>query len=159
TLHTNDAPSALTRLLDLGVPSYLLNATLLGVMAQRLVRTLCPHCKSARAPDIGDEQAWQELVAPWKSAAPPRIFQPVGCLECRMTGYTGRIGIYEILALDAELRRLLGATHDLAALRKQALQGGMRPLRLSGALKVAQGITTMAEVMQVAPPAAGPEGR
>ncbi len=76
-----------------------------------------------------------------------------------MTGYIGRIGIYEILALNVELRRLLGATPDLAVLRKQALQGGMRPLRLSGALKVAQGITTMAEVMQVAPPAAGPEGR
>ncbi|MCG3186586.1 MAG: hypothetical protein IOMNBAOH_01145 [Rhodocyclaceae bacterium] len=159
TLHTNDAPSALTRLLDLGVPPYLLNATVLGVMAQRLVRTLCPHCKSAKAQDAEDEKAWQALVAPWKSAAPSRFYQPAGCLECRMTGYIGRIGIYEILALDVELRRLLGATPDLAVLRKQALQGGMRPLRLSGALKVAQGITTMAEVMQVAPPAAGPEGR
>jgi general secretion pathway protein E len=92
TLHTNDAPSAITRLLDLGVPAYLLNATLLGVMAQRLVRTLCPHCKKAGADDAEDEAIWQALVAPWKAARPRADLSPVGCLECRMTGYMGRVG-------------------------------------------------------------------
>ncbi|OGA28654.1 MAG: type II secretion system protein E, partial [Betaproteobacteria bacterium RIFCSPLOWO2_02_FULL_68_150] len=98
TLHTNDAPSAVTRLLELGVPPYLLNATVNGVMAQRLVRTLCPHCKQKvelhRAEEIA---AWEALVTPWKTNRPASICKPVGCLECRMTGYLGRVGIYETL--------------------------------------------------------------
>ncbi|HEY9193563.1 MAG TPA: ATPase, T2SS/T4P/T4SS family, partial [Methyloversatilis sp.] len=153
TLHTNDAPSAITRLLDLGVPSYLLNATVLGVMAQRLVRTLCPHCRKPATPQETDPQAWDDLVAPWKASRPERFMQSVGCLECRMTGYSGRIGIYEILLMSPEIKNIVAASADIAMLREQAYREGMYPLRVSGALKIAQGVTTMEEVMKVAPPA------
>jgi general secretion pathway protein E len=153
TLHTNDAPAAITRLLDLGLPSYLINSTLLGVMAQRLVRTLCPHCKKA-LPITEDQKAvWRALVAPWKSNEPTQLWHPVGCLDCRMTGYTGRIGIYEILVHSPELRKLVRPNTDIAQLRDLAAREGMRPLRISGALKVAQGITSLDEIVKVAPPA------
>jgi general secretion pathway protein E len=152
TLHTNDAPSAITRMLDLGVPAYLINSTVLGVMAQRLVRTLCPHCKKA-VPITEDQKAtWRMLVSPWKSNEPTQLHQPVGCLECRMTGYTGRIGIYEILLNTPELRKMVRPNADLAQLRDLACREGMRPLRISGALKVAQGLTSLDEVVKVAPP-------
>jgi len=151
TLHTNDAPSAITRLLDLGVPSYLLNATLLGVMAQRLVRTLCPHCKQPS--DLHHEKLWHELVAPFKATPPKQVYQPVGCLECRNTGYRGRIGIYEVLMLSSDVKRLINEATDISKVREQAYKEGMRPLRISGALKVASGLTTLDEVMRVAPPA------
>ncbi|MDH5393984.1 MAG: GspE/PulE family protein, partial [Gammaproteobacteria bacterium] len=90
TLHTNDAPTAITRLMDIGVPPYLINSVLIGVMAQRLVRTLCPHCKEAV--DIEEEQ-WKQLVKPWKPARPKKIYKAVGCLECRNTGFLGRMGL------------------------------------------------------------------
>ncbi|MCX7172998.1 MAG: GspE/PulE family protein [Proteobacteria bacterium] len=153
SLHTNDAPAAIARLLDLGVPAYLLNATILGVMGQRLVRTLCPHCKKATSLSAEDEALWNELVAPWKSAKPTQLYHPVGCLECRMTGYLGRIGIYEILLLSPELKQLIVANADLAKLRDQAAREGMKPLRISGAMKIAAGLTTIEEVLKVAPPA------
>jgi general secretion pathway protein E len=153
TLHTNDAPSAVTRLIDLGVPAYLINSTLLGVMAQRLVRTLCPHCKKA-VPISEDQKAtWRALVAPWKSNEPVQLWEPVGCLDCRMTGYSGRIGIYEILLNSPELRKAVRPNAEIAQLRDLACREGMRPLRISGALKVAQGITSLDEVTKVAPPA------
>ncbi|HUW35995.1 MAG TPA: GspE/PulE family protein [Rhodocyclaceae bacterium] len=155
TLHTNDAPSAITRLLDLGVPAYLLNSTILGVMAQRLVRTLCPHCKKPGNLRAEDEAAWRELVAPWKSKMPARLYHPVGCLECRMTGYSGRVGIYEILLMSPEINRLITAAADLARIRELATREGMKPLRISGALKIAAGLTTIEEVMKVAPPVQG----
>ena len=149
TLHTNDAPSAITRLLDLGVPSYLINSTVLGVLAQRLVRTLCPHCKEKTAVD---EEEWNALVAPWKAAPPASINGPKGCLECRMTGYLGRSGIYEIMLLSPALKKLISASGDLALLREQAYKEGMKPLRISGAQKVAAGTTTIEEVLRVTPP-------
>ena len=156
TLHTNDAPSAITRLIDLGVAPFMINATLLGVMGQRLVRTLCPHCKKP-APLQDEENAqWDELVAPWKAKRPAQIYQPEGCLECRMTGYKGRVGIYEILLMSPELRKLITPTTDIAPLREQASKEGMKPLRISGALKVASGLTTLEEVIKVAPPADQP---
>ncbi len=152
TLHTNDAPSAITRLLDLGVPSYLLNATLLGIMAQRLVRTLCPHCKQPTPMREDDIELWNGLVAPWKAPRPAQLQRPQGCLECRMTGYSGRIGIYEILLMSPALRKLVTAETDIAALREQANREGMKPLRISGALKVAAGLTTLDEVLKASPP-------
>ncbi|HEU0289460.1 MAG TPA: GspE/PulE family protein [Burkholderiales bacterium] len=153
TLHTNDSPSAITRLLDLGVPPYLLQSTILGVMAQRLLRTLCPHCKELR--DVEDS-AWEHLVAPWKAPKPKGTTYVVkGCLECRMTGYMGRIGIYETMMMTNELRRTITAETDLVALREKAYQEGMKPLRISGALKVAAGLTTIDEVLQTAPPPTG----
>jgi general secretion pathway protein E len=149
TLHTNDAPATIARLLDLGVPAYLINATLLGVMAQRLVRTLCPHCKE---PGSIAREEWGALVMPWKVNMPEQVYRPVGCLECRNTGYLGRQGIFEILVLSDSLKQLITEGCDLQALRKQAMREGMRTLRLSGAQKIAAGLTTLEEVLRVAPP-------
>jgi general secretion pathway protein E len=153
TLHTNDAPSAITRLIDLGVPPYLLAATVVGVMAQRLVRTLCPQCKQPGGMRAEDEAAWSALVAPWKSKKPAQLYHPVGCLDCRMTGYKGRIGIYEIMPLSAELKRLVATKAELDTLRQQAMREGVKSLRIAGARKVAAGLTTIEEVLKVAPPA------
>jgi general secretion pathway protein E len=152
TLHTNDAPSAITRMLDIGVPPYLLHATVLGVMAQRLVRTLCPHCKE---PGPLDEEAWNLLVAPWKARKPDTVYYARGCLECRMTGFRGRAGIYEMMVLSPNLRRVIQSDCDLLELTEQAARDGMKPLRISGAMKVAAGLTTVEEVLKVAPPQVG----
>jgi general secretion pathway protein E len=149
TLHTNDAPTAVTRLLDLGVPPYLITSTLLGVMAQRLVRTLCPHCKAPAEPP--DEEIWKAITSPWRAERPAEIRGPVGCLECRMTGYRGRIGLYEIMLMTPALGKLVATDVDDAQIRDQAFKDGMKPLRVSGAMKVAAGQTTAEEVMKVAP--------
>jgi general secretion pathway protein E len=149
TLHTNDAPSAITRLLDLGAPPYLINATVLGVLGQRLVRTLCPHCKQ---PGPVDAKRWKDVTAPWQVAPPEKAYYPNGCLECRNTGFLGRVGIYEILTLTAELRQVIQPNAPLDALRAQARKDGMRSMRLSGAEKVFTGITTIDEVINNAPP-------
>lgn len=148
TLHTNDAPSAINRLLELGVPYYLLRASLLGVMAQRLVRTLCPHCKEPAA--VSDED-WQTLTKPWNALRPEQVYRAVGCIECRETGYQGRAGLYELMVLNERQKGLISAETDLAQLRKQAYRDGMYSLRLSGAQKVAAGLTTVAEVLRVTP--------
>jgi general secretion pathway protein E len=150
TVHTNDAPATVARLLDLGIPSYLINASLLGVMAQRLVRTLCPHCKEEGTINPAH---WQELVAPWKVSTPTKVYRPVGCLECRNTGYLGRQGIYEIMLLTENLKEKITPDFNLQDLRRLAMKEGMRTLRLSGAQKIAAGLTTMEEVLRVAPPA------
>lgn len=147
TLHTNNAPAAVTRLLNIGVPSYLIQQTVLGIMAQRLIRVLC-HCKAAVVPN---EQQWQALTAPFKVATPKKIYQAVGCKLCRNTGFAGRIGIYEILENSVSLQKIIVAGCDINQLQKQAIKEGMRPLRLSGAEKVAAGMTTIEEVMRVAP--------
>ncbi|MBY0270130.1 MAG: type II/IV secretion system protein [Burkholderiales bacterium] len=153
TLHTNDAPAAVSRLLDLGVPPYLLQSTLLGVMAQRLVRTLCPHCKEKH--DY-DDAVWDSLVTPWKAANPRgKTYINKGCLECRMTGYMGRIGIYEMMIMSPPLRERVVAAADLEAIRDAAYKDGMKPLRISGAMKIAAGVTTIDEIMKVAPPPGG----
>ncbi|PCJ90226.1 MAG: type II secretion system protein E [Porticoccaceae bacterium] len=148
TLHTNDAPTAITRLLDLGVPAHLIRVTLNGVMAQRLVRTLCHHCKEP-APTVAAD--WEPLVHPWKVKSPEQLYKPVGCLECRNTGFLGRQGLYEILPISESIRSLINADTDISALRLQAMKEGMRTLRLSGAQKVGAGITSVEEVMRVAP--------
>ncbi|WP_312141504.1 GspE/PulE family protein [Stutzerimonas nitrititolerans] len=148
TLHTNDAPSAITRLLELGVPHYLLKATLLGVMAQRLVRTLCPHCKTPVQLDADD---WQTLTKPWNAPLPTHAHQAVGCIECRDTGYRGRAGVYEIMLLNDGIKPLITADTDLIALRRQAFKDGTHSLRLSGAQKIAAGLTTLEEVLRVTP--------
>ncbi len=154
TLHTNDAPSAVTRLLELGVPAYLIRATVLGVMAQRLVRSLCPHCKAPHSSaELDPEGAeWAAQTAPWNLSPPARDFTAPGCLECRNTGYYGRQGIYEILTLDGELQAAIKDDVALEELRLLAMKKGMRTLRLSGARKVASGETNIAEIMRVAPP-------
>jgi general secretion pathway protein E len=160
TLHTNDAPSAVTRLLELGVPPYLLNATLNGVMAQRLVRTLCPHCKQkVEFSRTEDHDGWDALVAPWKSNRPSHVYKPVGCLDCRMTGYMGRVGIYETLLFTGSIKALVAEKAEIAALREQAFKEGMKPLRISGAMKVGAGVTTVDEILKVAPPVRDGKGR
>ena len=152
TLHTNDASAAVTRMLDLGVPSYLLSATVLGVMAQRLVRILCPHCKQEHQANGLEETMWDQLVAPWKANRPARFYRPVGCLDCRMTGYLGRVGLYEILMLSPDVKLAISENKDIAKIREMAFREGMKPLRISGAMKVAAGVTTLAEIFKVAPP-------
>jgi len=150
TLHTNDAPSAITRLMDLGVPPYLINATILGVLAQRLVRTLCKQCK------VVDEQLMREqldeVVKPWKINGGYRPYKPVGCVDCRMTGYLGRMGLYELLTVSPAFRERVTANPNIDGLRKQSVTDGMRPLRLAGALRVAEGLTTIEEVLATTPP-------
>jgi general secretion pathway protein E len=150
TLHTNDAASAVARLAELGVPSYLINATLIGVLAQRLVRTLCPTCKTSL--DGPDQALWRELVAPWRSAPPRTVFGPIGCLECRRTGYLGRTGLVELLVMTDAIRLLVGRGSELQELREQAARDGLRSLRVSGAEKVVLGLTTIDEVLRAAPP-------
>ncbi len=146
TLHTNDAPSAITRLLELGVPPYLIKATVVGVVAQRLVRVLCPHCKVETPLS---EEDWRVLTSPWKVRLPRTVYSSTGCLECRETGFKGRQGIYEVMPMTETLQRFADAKSDLPKLRQEAWKEGMRSLRLSGAQKVAAGLTTVSEVLRV----------
>ncbi|MGB2819070.1 MAG: GspE/PulE family protein [Burkholderiaceae bacterium] len=150
TLHTNDAAASVARLLELGIPNYLVNATLIGILAQRLVRTLCPHCKAVAEPV--DPALWKELVAPWRSNVPEKVYKPVGCLECRRTGYMGRSGLIELLVMSDAMRSLIARGADLTELRGQAARDGLRSLRVSGAEKIAKGLTTVDEVLKAAPP-------
>lgn len=149
TLHTNDAPSAVTRLLDLGVPAYLIHSSVLGIMAQRLVRTLCSACKVPH--EITDAE-WAAITHPFKAAKPASVMKAVGCLECRNTGYRGRSGIYEMLTITPKLRKLIKPETDLSLLKNMAYQEGLQPLMLNGAEKVAAGMTTVEELLKVAPP-------
>ena len=149
TLHTNDSASAVTRLIDLGVPPYLISSTVIGVLAQRLVRTLCVSCKQ---PDDGVTRAnLDELVKPWRLNGAVKPYKPVGCIECRMTGYRGRAGLYELLTVTDAARASIHPVTDAAKLRQQSLVDGLRPLRLAGAMKVAEGLTTLDEVLRATP--------
>jgi general secretion pathway protein E len=156
TLHTNDAPSSVSRLLDLGVQPFLIQSTLLGVIAQRLVRTLCPQCRREGTVEDAD---WEALVSPWKVQKPRKVYEAVGCLECRNTGYKGRVGLYEMLQFTPKLKPLVTERLDMEGLREAAIREGMKPLRLRGAQKVAEGVTTVEEVMRVAPPASVQQDR
>lgn len=150
TLHTNDAPSAITRLLELGVPSYLINATVVGVLAQRLVRTLCRQC---REPDQATARAALDaIVKPWKITGTWQPYRPVGCVDCRMTGFLGRMGLYELLTVSEAFKEQVTKEPAIPSLKRQAIADGMRPLRLAGALRVAEGLTTMEEVLSATPP-------
>ena len=145
TLHTNDAPSALTRLVDLGVPDYLVASTVEGILAQRLVRRVCRECAESRAPDA---VLAREMAAAGHPA--DRVLRGRGCDACRGTGYRGRTGIYELVMMDAELRAALLLRPDAEALRRLAIQRGMRSLRDDGWRQVAAGVTTPDEVRRVA---------
>jgi general secretion pathway protein E len=148
TLHTNDSPGSVSRLLELGVPAYLIKATVRGIMSQRLVRILCPHCKAMQALDL---DAWQQLTEPWQVEPPEQVARPVGCRQCRDTGYMGRRGIYEVLVNSPAVQARITPDLETAAIRRVAMSEGMRTLRLSGASRVARGETTIEEVMRVAP--------
>ncbi len=149
TLHTNDSPSAITRLIDLGVPPYLIGASVIGVLAQRLVRTLCEQCKK---PDESvTREALLEVIKPWRLNGGMRPYKPVGCLDCRMTGFRGRAGLYELLNVSHAAHACIHPVPDTEKLRAQALLDGLRPLRLAGAMKVAEGVTTIDEVLRCTP--------
>jgi len=147
TLHTNDAPAAVMRLLELGVPHYLLEATLIGIMAQRLVRTLCAHCKALDG-EIHDD-IWASIGGSWNIPKPDKVYRPIGCPECRQTGYRGRTGLYELLTVSEGFTDMIGEKTDLVALRAQAVSDGMKPLRIAGAYKIIEGLTTADEVLKV----------
>jgi general secretion pathway protein E len=147
TLHTNDSPSAVMRLLELGVPYYLLETTLIGIMAQRLVRTLCVDCKKPDG-EVNDE-VWNGLTEGWNIPKPARVYRPVGCPECRQTGYRGRTGLYELLTITQPFSRLIKEETDIHALKQQSIADGMKPLRVAGALKITEGVTTQEEVLKV----------
>jgi general secretion pathway protein E len=148
TLHTNDSPSSISRLLELGVPAYLIKATVRGVMSQRLVRILCSSCKTFTPLD---PEAWRELTLPWQMEPPQQVARPVGCKLCRNTGYMGRQGIYEVLVNSPGVQPHIVPQLDTAKVRAAAMAEGMHTLRLSGASRVARGETTIEEVMRVAP--------
>jgi general secretion pathway protein E len=141
TLHTNDAPSAITRLIDMGVEHYLVSSTLIGIVAQRLVRKICPHCReeTAAPPDVGAGYDG-DITTVWKGS---------GCERCMHTGYRGRLAIFELLMVDDEIRNLITAKASVREIRDMALSRGMRTLRQDGIGKVAEGITTLDEVFRV----------
>ena len=150
TLHTNDAPSAIMRLMELGVPPYLINATVLGVLGQRLVRTLCPQCKQ---PDTAAERAvFDDVIRPWQASGNYAPYKPVGCIDCRMTGFKGRMGLYELMTVSEAFKEKVNREPGMEALRRQAVLDGMRPLRVAGAMRVAEGLTTLDEVLSCTPP-------
>ena len=154
TLHTNDAPSAIMRLMELGIPPYLINATVLGVLAQRLVRTLCPACRVREDDETTarSREALAELVKPWQISGGYRPYQPVGCVDCRMTGFKGRMGLYELLTVTEAFKDRVSREPHMESLRLQSVKDGMRPLRLAGAARIAEGLTTIDEVLATTPP-------
>jgi len=148
TVHTTDAVSAITRLLDIGIPAYLLRATLIGILAQRLPRRLCSACRRTEPPKPTD---WAEITGPWKLKCPDRLYAPVGCLTCRQTGYAGRQGVYELLDLTGQLREGIRDDMDLSAYRRRCHQQGLVPLRIQGLRQVINGTTSVREILHVTP--------
>jgi general secretion pathway protein E len=136
--------------MELGIPPYLINATVLGVLAQRLVRTLCKQCKVRD--EAATREALAEFVKPWNISGSYKPFKPVGCVDCRMTGFQGRMGLYELLVVSEAFKERVNKEPNIDALKRQAITDGMRPLRLAGALRVAEGLTVMEEVLTSTPP-------
>ncbi|HEY2933296.1 MAG TPA: type II secretion system ATPase GspE [Acidobacteriota bacterium] len=145
TLHTNDAPSAIARLVDMGAEDYLLSSSILGVLAQRLVRVICEKCKA----EVQNDPAFLREIGMNKNGESTITYQGQGCKECSGTGYSGRIGIFELMLMDDDIRHLTITEADSNTLRKQAAQNGMRGLREDGWDKARQGITTVSEVLRV----------
>jgi general secretion pathway protein E len=148
TLHTNDAPSAITRLIDMGAEDYLIASSLLGVLAQRLVRVICPHCRTEvhPVPEMLDEIGFRRGDP---RTGPDRFYEGTGCENCGNTGFIGRVGIYELMNINDDIRKLTVAKADSNQIRKKAIENGMRTLRDDGWLKVRQGISSLAEVLRV----------
>ena len=143
TLHTNDAASAVIRLLDMGIEDYLLVATLKAVLAQRLVRVLCPHCRE-------EYRAERETMGfSLEKYQGRRFYRAIGCAECNNIGFSGRTGIYEFLPIEEEIQRLINNAADVSAIRRVASNIGFRTLFDDGMDKVEQGITTVDEVIRV----------
>ena len=146
TLHTNDAPSAVTRLLDLGVPSFLIQATLVGILGQRLVRKICPYCKETLEMDVAELAELGLNIVNRGSAA---LYRGKGCIKCRTTGYRGRTGIFEVLPYTESLKKLTTTDTDVEKLRSRAREEGMFTLRESAIKKMMEGTTTFEEVLKV----------
>jgi general secretion pathway protein E len=144
TLHTNDAPSAITRLVDMGVEPFLVASSLVAVLAQRLVRVLCTECKEAWSPTV--EQLAEIGLRPTDTTA--TIYRPKGCARCSQTGYHGRVGIFELMLIDDDLRALVSQNTDAKTIKRRAMEKGMRTLRGDGAYKVLTGITSIGEVLR-----------
>jgi len=144
TLHTNDAPGAVARMVDMGAEDYLLASTILGVLAQRLVRIICPECKERQSVE---DSFLEEIGIPPDDRT--EVFEGKGCKECGQTGYQGRLGIFELMLMDEEVRRLILSNSDATQIRKAAIQGGMISMRADGIEKVKQGVTTISEVLRV----------
>ncbi len=142
TLHTNDASSAVTRLIDMGVPGYLVASCIAGVLAQRLVRRLCENCKQKAEPSV-EEKGFL------KSQSLGQLYKPVGCDRCKMSGFSGRIGVFELISVNSQLRDSIARGDPADELRFIAEKNGMRSLREDGLLKVSKGITTVSEIMRV----------
>jgi general secretion pathway protein E len=147
TLHTNDAAGAVTRLLEMGIEDFLLASAILGILAQRLVRLICPECRTAVASGVSGQE-WRQIRSDI-GAEPEQLFTGRGCPACAQTGYQGRSGIYELLLVDDGIRPLILRRADANSLRKQAMAQGMRTLAGDGWDKVAQGLTTVEEVLRV----------
>jgi general secretion pathway protein E len=145
TLHTNDAISSITRLIDLGIPPHLIAASLRGMMAQRLVRRLCDFCKE-KIPT--PTEAWRELTAEHKIPEPPYVYAPVGCRECKNTGYRGRVCLYEIVVMNREIKTVVRKSVGINELL-DAAKGSYVPLQINGIGKVIEGITSLEEVLRV----------
>jgi general secretion pathway protein E len=144
TLHTNDAPSAITRLVDMGVEPFLVGSSLVAVLAQRLVRVLCKECKE---PYPGTPEEFGELGIKVPDR-PIRLYRAKGCAACNYTGYHGRLGIFELMLIDDDIRALVSQNVDSKTIKHKAIQKGMHALRSDGALKVLKGITSVAEVLR-----------
>jgi len=146
TLHTNDAPSAITRLIDMGMEDYLLSSTIIGILAQRLVRVACPYCREPYSPDPG---IIKEMKLEGQRPSDWNVFSVKGCERCSNTGYWGRTGIFEFLEITDGIRRLILEKRDSNIIKEVARKNGMRTLREDGWLKARQGVSTIAEVLRV----------
>ncbi len=146
TLHTNDAVSAITRLRDLKIPSFLISSSLLAIIAQRLVRVLCPHCKKEAEISGETRRKWESLLG---SYSIPRSYTAEGCERCKKTGYKGRIGIFELIEINEKIRSLIADDISDSALRKSLRDEGFSSLINDGISKIEQGITTPEELLRV----------
>jgi len=144
-LHTNDSPSAITRLINMGVESYLISAALNMILAQRLARRVCPKCRTAYDPPRTLRKALERM-----GYGMDKFFKGAGCRKCRNTGYSGRCGIHEILLMNDELRDAVVSNASVAQLRRIGVASGMVTLRHDGIRKVREGLTSIDEVMQIA---------
>jgi type II secretory ATPase GspE/PulE/Tfp pilus assembly ATPase PilB-like protein len=142
TLHTNDAPSAIARLVDMGAEDYLLASSILGILAQRLVRVICKNCKE-------EEKIEKVFLREVGLSEETTVYHGIGCAECSETGFLGRLGIFELMTMNEEIRSLTIKNADSARLGKAALETGMISLREDGLQKVRQGLTTVSEVIRV----------
>jgi general secretion pathway protein E len=146
TLHTNDSAGAVSRLLDLGVEPYLVSSSLIAVMAQRLVRRICPDCRRIYTPTPHE---LRELGLALDKASHTEFFEGAGCEKCFQTGYRGRTGIYELMPISEDVRDLIYAKESAGVIKKHAIESGLQTLRMDGARKVSAGVTTIAEVLRV----------